>query len=177
MSLGRIQPNESLWKFLIVGAIVMCAAFRPRSSVAQTAAAPLAEDSAIARLTMSAVFERLGGRIAQAAVDTVTHPWIMSFPSRGRHWSLYEKHARAVLRARDPISPDSVRSTLTVESFEIRGDTVFAHFTLGAASKCRGEWKGGGTQYEMVAIKSGKFWEYPVVTKPIGHYDSISCRK
>ena len=133
-------------------------------------------DTGVVRTIGIAVFNHLGHDLAGAAFQLNVQPWRINIPEDATPaWRALRIQLILALRGRLPEAADTSYRYLTIESVELRRDSLFAAFRLGILWRCRNG-TGGGTSagIRVRAWKHGKWWQMPV-TETILHGDSLGC--
>lgn len=109
----------------------------------------------------------LSDNILDAAIDTTSHAWEMSFPAMGAAWPAIEAHLRTILRARGPLPADTVVWELRIGELTVSGDTARVQVHSGMTKRCPGSARtaGYGNRYDVFVVRhrassvgSTKFW-------------------
>jgi hypothetical protein len=128
------------------------------------------------RAVAAAVLGELSHSLARAALDTVPRPWTVTTPADSiAEWKMLKDYLVRVLRARVPEPADSTRSHLRIETLRLRGDSLFAGFTIGGSWICpSGQTGGSATHYEVTAVRHQSHWQ-PARTRAVEFSDSMPC--
>lgn len=133
-------------------------------------------DTGVVRTVGTAVFERLGGALSQAALDPDPRPWTINIPDDAAEpWQMLRAHLYRALNARPREASDTIGGVLSIESVRVHGDSLTASFTVGVTWRCRDGGGGGGyTGYEMRAWRYGSHWQ-PPRSEAVLFGDSMPC--
>ena len=135
----------------------------------------MTRDSVAAHLVMASIFGQLGFSLARAARDTTTKPWVITIPLGGAaEWSVYRDYLLRIIRARVPTEDDQFVHELSVTGIRMQGDTLVAQFFLGSRWQCYNAWTGGGTSYEMRAVRQANYSFAPRTTA-VEYSDGRTC--
>ncbi len=110
-------------------------------------------------------------------MDSTRRPaWLITLPTENQ--AVWEKFATFVFRATNghPVTDaDSSRSSLTIESPKMRGDTIVLGFASGGSWRCPDGWPGSGSWYELRLVPNR--WDrnhrQPLPVVVVSHWDSI----
>lgn len=142
-------------------------------------------DSAAWRPLLAYIIGNLAHNVLDAAIDTTSHAWEMSFPATGAAWPAIEAHLRTVLRARPPVPGDTVVWELRIGDLTVSADTARVQVVTGMTTHCPGTTRPGGygnrddvfvVRYRMSATDSTRFWG-AARTAGVLHGDRFGCSR
>ena len=140
-------------------------------------------DSAAWRPLIAYVIGNLAHNILDAAIDTTSHAWEMSFPATGAAWPAIEAHLRTVLRARPPLAGDTVVWRLSIGELTVSADTARVQVLTGRTSHCSGTTRtaGYGNRDSVFVVRhsasssgSTRFWG-SARSAGVLHGDTAAC--
>lgn len=121
----------------------------------------LASDSASVRIILQAVLEKLAPASAAAALRTDTQAYSIITPLSGPVWERAQTWLVQLLRGRSAVPGDTVVRLVHIPSASVRGDSLFARFTIGTTFP--GAHRSPSTGYELSAKWSRTGWGRPEV--------------
>jgi len=101
-------------------------------------------DSAAWRPLLAYIIGNLANNVLDAAIDTTSQAWEMSFPATGAAWPAIEAHLRTVLRARPPVPGDTIVWELRIGELSVSADTARVQVITGMTRHCPGTTRPGG---------------------------------
>ncbi len=147
------------------------------SATSVEAQSATSRDSLATRIAYSAILSELIEFLARGAQDSTPTPWTIRFPSdtSGLAWSAIRDDLERLLRARQRLEEDSVRSHLTIGTVRYTPDSLVLEFDIGHYRRCpdRTKWIGSHSRFLFETSWGRLTW--PPRPMMIGHGDAMWC--